>query len=139
MANRLVKCRDCKHDRGYYSDSWCEKGNKQHSVELFVECNDFIGYDEKEYNNKKQYGLNRDSDFIGITDDGIPINQLRVCDLLNKQKEENIKLKEEIEALKLQLHINERVCYMLDQEVVRAMEDGFEISDWYKEYLMKCE
>lgn len=114
-------------------------GNPEMIDKILVKCNDFIGYDEKEDNNKKQYGLNRDSDFIGITDDGIPINQLRVCDLLNKQKEENIKLKEEIEILKLQLKINRRVCYMLDWEVNRAREGGFEISDWYKEYLMKCE
>jgi hypothetical protein len=53
-----------------------------------------------------------------------------LVDLLNNLHEEN-------EKLKLHLHILEEVVYMLDQEVVRAMEDGFESSDWYPNYLAK--
>ena len=53
-----------------------------------------------------------------------------VVDLLNEKSEEN-------EKLKLKLHVWEQVAYMLDIEVNRAMEDGFEISEWYKNHLAK--
>lgn len=58
------------------------------------------------------------------------LKQDEVLELLNNLHEEN-------EKLKLHLHILEEVVYMLDQEVVRAMEDGFESSDWYQNYLAK--
>ena len=45
MTKLLVKCRECRYDRGYYSDAWCEKGNKQHSIDSWVECDDFKEYD----------------------------------------------------------------------------------------------
>ena len=53
-----------------------------------------------------------------------------VADVMNDYEKEN-------EQLKLKLHIWENVAYMLDQEVNRAMEEGFEISEWYKNHLAK--
>lgn len=45
IPKRLVKCSECRYDRGYYSDAWCEKNNKQHSIDSLVECSDFKEHD----------------------------------------------------------------------------------------------
>lgn len=79
----------------------------------------------------KEFTLEYESDEIcQVYRNGDCMGTDEVVDLLNEKSEEN-------EKLKLKLHVWEQVAYMLDIEVNRAMEEGFEISEWYKNHLAK--
>jgi len=50
-----MRCSECIYCRGYYSDSWCEKGNPNFEVSEEVSCKDFewLLPEEQDYTSQK--------------------------------------------------------------------------------------
>lgn len=50
----LVACHTCRHERGYYSDAWCELGKEIHSIMHPVICEDYEPHEHRANEKKKE-------------------------------------------------------------------------------------
>lgn len=49
---QLVRCSNCKHQRGLGFDAWCDFGIKKHNINKAIYCDAFTKWD---YNNSNEY------------------------------------------------------------------------------------
>ena len=51
-TDNLVRCNNCKHERGLGLDAWCEFGIKKHNIDNSIYCDAFL---KRDYNNRNEY------------------------------------------------------------------------------------